>query len=152
MLVVNSPFRPVTLRIDELRDADGLLMSDAEGKSSHWYTAFSAWETVFDRCLKISEACVVLTITALLILLVIRQVHWVSIACDGAISQQRIEASLKMVNDNWKVGILILIPLFYRTTRMFLERVRKVWWLEAEPEAVVKTQNPPEPEDEDEEE
>ena len=33
------------------------------------------------------------------------------------------------------------VPLFYRTIRMFLEQMRKAWWLEAEPEAVVKTKN-----------
>ena len=56
----------------------------------------------------------------------------------------RIEAALKMLNENWKVGLLILVPLFYRTIRMFLERVRKVWGMEAQqPEAVEEKPNPP---------
>ena len=126
-------------------------MSEAEDKSNHWYTTFSGWELGFDRCLKISEAIVVITISLVLVLLVSRQVHWVWIACSAADRQNRIEASLKMVNDNWKVGLLILIPLFYRTTRMFFERVRKAWWFEAEPEGMVKKQNPPELQDEEDE-
>jgi hypothetical protein len=120
-------------------------MSDADDKSSYWFTTFSGWETAFDRSLKISEAAVVITITLILVLLVGREVHWVWIACDPATRQQRIETALKMGNDNWKIGLLILVPLFYRTIRMFLERVRKAWWFEAEAEAVVKTKNPPEP-------
>lgn len=120
-------------------------MNGTDDKSSYWFTTFSGWEQVFDKCLKISEAAVVITITLVLVLLVGREVHWVWIACDSAIRQQRIETALKMGNDNWKIGLLLLVPLFYRTIRMFLERVRKAWWLEAEPEAVVKTKNPPEP-------
>jgi hypothetical protein len=119
-------------------------MTDAKDKPDHWYSTFTGWELGFDRCLKISEAVVVITITIVLVLLVGRQVHWVGIACSAADRQCRIEQSLKMVNDNWRVGLLILIPLFYRTTRMFLERVRKVWGVEAEPEDIVKKQNPPE--------
>jgi hypothetical protein len=128
------------------------IVSDEDNKPNHWYSTFAGWELGFDRCLKISEALVVITITFVLILLVGREVHWVWIACDPTARQQRIEAALKMVNDNWKVGLLILIPLFYRTTRMFLERVRKAWWLEAEPEGVVTTlKNPPAVEEDDEE-
>jgi len=120
-------------------------MTDAKDKPDHWYSTFTGWELGFDRCLKISEAVVVITITIVFVLLVGRQIHWVRIAFSAADRQSRIEQSLKMVNDNWKVGLLILIPLFYRTTRMFLERVRKVWGVEAEPEDIVKKQNPPEP-------
>jgi hypothetical protein len=127
-------------------------MSDAEDRSNHWYSTFAGWELGFDKCLKISEAIVVITITLILVLLVCRQVHWVWIACSAADRQNRVEASLKMVNDNWKVGLLILIPLFYRTTRMFLQRVRKAGWFEAEPEGEVKTVKTPPLAREDEEE
>lgn len=127
-------------------------MRKADDKSSYWFTAFSGWELLFDRCLKISEAAVAITITLVLVLLVGREVHWVWIASDPASRQQRIETALKMGNDNWKIGILILVPLFYRTVRMFLERVRKAWWLEAEPEGVINVQNPPEPQGNEDEE
>ena len=51
---------------------------------------------------------------------------------------------MKMLNENWKVGLLILIPLFYRTIRMFLERVRKAFGMEVqEPEDVEEKPNPP---------
>jgi hypothetical protein len=127
-------------------------VTDTEDKPNHWYSTFAGWELGFDKCLKISEATVVITITLVLVLLIGREVHWVWIACDPFSRQQRIETALRMVNDNWKVGILILIPLFYRTTRMFLQRVRKAWWFEAEPEGEVKLLKTPAIAQEDEEE
>lgn len=40
--------------------------------------------------------------------------------------------SLKTFSDNWRVFLLLLIPLFYRTVRIFLERVRKFAGMETE--------------------
>jgi len=120
-------------------------VAESDNKSTHWLLQFSNWELLFDRCLKISEAVVVITITSVLILFVVREVLWVWFACDAAIREQRIEAALKMLNENWKVGLLILVPLFYRTIRMFLERVRKAFGMEVqEPEEIEEKPNPPE--------
>ncbi len=120
-------------------------MSESDSKSNSWFSEFSNWEKLFDRCLKISEATVVFTITTVLVLLVVREASWVWHSCDAAIRQQRIEAALKMLNDNWKIGLLILVPLFYRTIRMFLERVRKPFGMEVqEPDDVEEKPNPPE--------
>ena len=55
-------------------------MNGTDDKSSYWFTTFSGWEQVFDKCLKISEALVVITITLVLVLLVGRGVHWVWLA------------------------------------------------------------------------
>jgi hypothetical protein len=73
-------------------------------KSSFSLSTFSGWELLFDRCLKLSEVVIVLTITTVLVLFVVREVLWVWFACDAAIRQERIEAALKMLNENWKVG------------------------------------------------
>ena len=56
--------------------------------------------------------------------------------------------ALRALNENWKVSLLLLIPLFYRTVRTFLERVEKAWGIEAprtqRPEIKMATQeNPP---------
>ena len=119
-------------------------MAESENKSTPWLLQFSNWELLFDRCLKISEIVIVTTITAVLFLFVLREVLWVWLACNAALRQQRIEDALKMLNENWKVGLLILIPLFYRTIRMFLERVRKAFGMEVqEPEDVEEKPNPP---------
>lgn len=118
-------------------------MSESD-KSNSSLSSFAGWEQLFDRCLKVSEAAIVLAITAVFVLFVVREVLWIWFGCDPSVRQQRIEAALKMLNENWKVGLLILVPLFYRTIRMFLERVRKVWGMEAQqPEAVEEKPNPP---------
>ena len=119
-------------------------MAESENKSTPWLLQFSNWELLFDRCLKISEIVIVTTITAVLFLFVLREVLWIWRACNATLRQQRIEGALKMLNENWKVGLLILIPLFYRTIRMFLERVRKAFGMEVqEPEDVEEKPNPP---------
>jgi len=121
-------------------------MSESD-KSNSSLSSFAGWEQLFDRCLKVSEAAIVLAITAVFVLFVVREVLWIWFGCDPSVRQQHIEAALKMLNENWKVGLLILVPLFYRTIRMFrmfLERVRKVWGMEAQqPEAVEEKPNPP---------
>jgi hypothetical protein len=120
---------------------------------------FAGWETLFDRILKTVEIIVVLSVTGLLFFLVGREAHWAWSACGPKERQQRIEVALKMLHDDWKVGLLILVPLFYRTVRMFLERVRKAFGIELQQpdEGVVKKPNPKaakeaEEEDEDNEE
>lgn len=113
-------------------------MNESESKS------YSSLELFFDWCLKISEALIVTIITAVVFLFVVREVLWVWHACNATIRQQRIEAALKMLNENWKVGLLILVPLFYRTIRTFLERVRKAFGMEVqEPDDVEEKPNPP---------
>jgi len=36
-------------------------------------------------------------------------------------------AILKALSDNWKLGLIVLIVLFYGTVRVFLEQVQEVW-------------------------
>lgn len=36
-------------------------------------------------------------------------------------------AVLKFFADNWKIGIIVLVVLFYGTVRIFLEQVQEVW-------------------------
>jgi hypothetical protein len=134
----------------------------ASEKTETSLKTFAGWETLFDRILKTIEIIVVLSVTSLLFFLIGREAHWVWTACDPKERQQRIEAVLKMLHEDWKVGLLILLPLFYRTVRMFLERVRKAFGIELQQpdEGVIKKKNPRKPqeqedgdeEDEDEEE
>ena len=58
--------------------------------------------------------------------------------------QTRFTDSVKLVDDNWKVGLLILVPLFFRTIRSFLERVEEAWGMKAPriPEVAESAPNP----------
>jgi len=120
-------------------------MTEVGDDRSGWsLSTFSGWETLFDRLLKVSEVVIVLTISIALVLFAVREVLWIWFASDPAMREARIEALIKTMNDNWKVGLLLLVPLFYRTIRTFLERVRKAFGMEARlPEDIEEKPNPP---------
>ena len=52
----------------------------------------------------------------------------------GAQKSDTLTQILKALSDNWKGLLLLLVPLFYRTIRTFLEKVRKFAGMETEPE------------------
>jgi len=56
---------------------------------------------------------------------------WLAFRADPEKSDALTEA-LKALSDNWKGLILLLVPLFYRTVRTFLEKVRKFAGMETE--------------------
>ncbi|MBV9779308.1 MAG: hypothetical protein JOY62_04975 [Acidobacteriaceae bacterium] len=43
----------------------------------------------------------------------------------GGDQQTRLARVIKGMNVNWKIGLLLLIPLFYRTVREILERMEE---------------------------
>ncbi len=43
----------------------------------------------------------------------------------GENQKKRLSAALNNVNINWKIGLLLLIPLFYRTVREILSRIEE---------------------------
>ena len=57
------------------------------------------------------------------------EIGWVIFA--GADRQLRLNDALKLLSNNWKAGVLLLVPLFYRTIRAFLERVEEVAGMKA---------------------
>ena len=61
--------------------------------------------------------------------LFVYEIGWVIFA--GADRQLRLNDTLKLLSDNWKAGVLLLVPLFYRTIRAFLERVEEVAGMKA---------------------
>jgi hypothetical protein len=42
------------------------------------------------------------------------------------------ENVLNILSERWKGLVLLLIPMFYRPVRIFLEKVKKAWGLETE--------------------
>ncbi len=84
------------------------------------------FEIYMDRALKACEALIVISLTVVLLGFVVYQIVWIMAGC----VQERINSTFKMLNDYWKVGLLLLVPLFYRTVRMFLEKVRKFLGME----------------------
>ena len=54
-------------------------------------------------------------------------------AIRGTISQEQ-KKLLPILADNWKIAILLLIPLFYQTVRIFLEEVQEFWGMKRKPQ------------------
>jgi hypothetical protein len=83
-----------------------------------------------DKLLRLGEVCVVLSITFVVLLMVTYGLFWL-VWCDQQTRAIRLAGIAKVLNDNWKVSLLLLIPLFYRTIRVFLERVEEAWGMKA---------------------
>jgi hypothetical protein len=87
-------------------------------------------ESGTDKALRFGEACIVLSITFLVLLVVGYGLFWL-VWCDQPTRSVRMVGLTKALNDNWKVTLILLVPLFYRTIRLFLERVEKAFGMEA---------------------
>lgn len=82
--------------------------------------------SVLDWVINVAERLVVIAIVA-----GIGYIGWR--AFYSADQAKFIADTLEPLSKNWKGLLLLLIPLFYRTARTFLEKVKKVGWMETEP-------------------
>ncbi len=83
-----------------------------------------------DKLLRFGEISVVISITFVILLLICYGVYWL-VWCDQQTRSSRLGQLAKSLNENWKVSLILLVPLFYRTIRIFLERVEKAFGIEA---------------------
>ncbi len=102
---------------------------------------WTKFDLCLDRTLKACEALLVIFLTVALLGFIVYQITWIITACP----QERIKSTFTMLNENWKVGLLLLVPLFYRTIRMFLERVRKFLGMETREPDEERVETNPEP-------
>jgi hypothetical protein len=89
--------------------------------SESWFDKVEPW---LDRLLKCLEVMVVLVLAFAILVATGFEIIWV-FRGDQWPSQGRLATLLKGLNENWKVVFLLLVPLFYRTVRGFLERVEE---------------------------
>jgi len=61
---------------------------------------------------------------------------WVAGATSLDAKQARLVEVVRLLNENWKVGLLILLPLFYRPIRTFLEELREAFGMKRAPREV----------------
>ena len=52
---------------------------------------------------------------------------WCLVRPDVNGRQARIIVAMKGINDNWKAALILLVLLFYRTIRIFLEQAEEAW-------------------------
>jgi hypothetical protein len=67
---------------------------------------------------------------------VVLEFLWVARAPSLDAKQVRLVEVIRLMNENWKVGLLILIPLFYRPVRTFLEELREAFGMKRTPREV----------------
>lgn len=115
---------------------------DSDKKSSSY---FDKLELFLDRCVSCGEAFIVLCLLLAIISVIVFESAWVLWPSSEG-HQARFNQVLKNLNDNWKVGLVILIPLFFRAIRAFLERLEEFGGIKAPHK--VKTSDPRKKEEE----
>lgn len=86
-------------------------------------------QPITDKILATMEFVTVLIIFAMFVYFTL----YLVCASEQDTRQIYLRSVLREINDNWKAGLLLLVPLFYRTVRMFLERVETVAGIKARP-------------------
>ena|ERR1700733_11863076 len=73
--------------------------------------------------LSVVEPLIVLIIT----LLVGYVTYWLVFGPSTSDHYSQLVQSIKTVNDNWKAALILILLLFYRTVRTFLEQAEEAW-------------------------
>jgi hypothetical protein len=89
--------------------------------SESWFDKVEPW---LDRILECLEVAMVLVLAAGILVATGYETIWIFHG-DPLGRQARLAAALRGLNENWKALLLLLIPLFYRTIKGFLERVEE---------------------------
>ena len=84
-------------------------------------------EPIIDRILRIIELAMVLVLVLGIMVVALYELYWVCLGDSASLRHARLAIVIRELNDNWKPGLLILVPLFYRTVRTFLEQVEEAF-------------------------
>ena len=106
---------------------------EAESSESWFERYVELW---FDRCLRTLEFVTVAGLAIAVLTLATYETYWVLWGHLLADRQTRMQNVVGMLNGNWKIGLLLLIPLFYRTVRAFLQRAEEFAGIKAPREPV----------------
>jgi len=78
-----------------------------------------------DTFMTVAELVLVLALALFLSILAILTLFWILWTKHLYIEQERLTVVLKTLSDNWKAVLILLVPLFYRTIRKFIARIKK---------------------------
>jgi hypothetical protein len=59
--------------------------------------------------------------------LILYSAYWLVFGSEQSARQTRIMLLIRGINDNWKAALILLVPLFYRTVRVFLEQAEEAF-------------------------
>ena len=71
------------------------------------------------------EFCVVIFVGVSILGFVVVLIPWVFCGWPDEIVQ-RLAKIIRGLNNNWKTCLIVLIPLFFRPMRMFIEKIKKI--------------------------
>jgi hypothetical protein len=85
---------------------------------------FDQVQPILDTILRCLEAVTVLFLALAILGAIGYETCWIFFG-DPPVRQARLALAMKGLNENWKVGLILVVPLFYRTIRGFLERLEE---------------------------
>ncbi len=98
-----------------------------------------------NRILSTIEVVTVVLLAIAIFFAIFCQVFWIVFGTDVQPLHARLSDVAKSLIENWKAGLLLLIPLFYRSIRSFLERVEEFAGMktrQAELQSLIPNPNP----------
>ena len=72
------------------------------------------------------EMWIIISLTACLVVVALHLLLWIGF-CLGDEMHGRFVETVSMINDKWKVFLLVLVPLFFRPVRKFLINLREAF-------------------------
>lgn len=78
-----------------------------------------------DSCFRYLEACTVIGIVVLAASACGYELFWIVTGGAWRDAHARFADALTQVDAHWKIGLALLIPLFYRTIRQFMEEMEE---------------------------
>lgn len=86
----------------------------------------SALFRCLDEILGIVEVLVAIVLDLLALSAIFVSVLWVFFGTTHPDIQARLAILMRTTNENWKLALILVIPLFYRTLRRTIERVARI--------------------------
>lgn len=85
-----------------------------------------------DGLFKLLEACTVFLIVLLAVAATIYEIIWICTGGTWSDAHTRFQDALTRFDNHWRLGLALLVPLFYRTIRTFLEQVKEFMGMKRE--------------------
>ncbi len=79
-----------------------------------------------DACFKWVEACTVIGIVVLALAGILYELFWIVTGGSWADAHGRFRDAVRGVDTHWKLALILAVPLFYRTTRKFLDNLMEI--------------------------
>ena len=78
-----------------------------------------------ESCFRYLEVCTVIGIVLLAASACVYEIVWIITGGSWLDAHARFRDALAQVDAHWKIGLALLIPLFYRTVRQFMEEMEE---------------------------